>query len=960
LRVSRIGSLVVAIFLAATTSAVYRSFVFSQFVPIRVDVIGAELHSSNRAVNITLPDVSALHGQRAVLGLRLRNTRSERRHVGILRDGFPNDRIVLPGGRTSRWDIVLSPETVRALATDAGEASRSLEITGDADGWALTAVEIRNYHGRLGGRPAAVVLPRQADVRTSGTRFLPVGIVLSLLALVTALGPRSQRRSLRLTGNGLALAALLVCVTCLVLPRVSPYKVLLSRSAFLLIAAGVFSPIFLHAVPMLVVRMRSILHGSAVMIVAAIAAATRGVAMIARYWGRHEVTFERGAALLGLAAIAIAQPIFEVVSNSPEFFAARGTTAATAVAAVLAICFGIPFLLLGIERAIRVVSGRAATTFLGIVLSLLSAAIVMPWFRRGGVLFPPWDVLISAFIGLAVALAHGRIPIVRQFVAALAPAALVVPALLLFDPDVAQTLRPSESAAAVQAVERTPPIVFVVFDELPLNSLLNTDGDIDAGRYPNFAALAREAYWFRNASTVAPTTSDAVPAILSGRYPTARRAVPTLRYHPVNLFTALARHYDIFASLRFQKLCPPRACQDNSAIPDDTVVLLLSDLGLVWLHIVLPQKLAEGLPPVTDDWAEFGRMRETRTGDIRYSRGGTFERFMSLIDGQPGRLHFIHSMLPHMPLEYVPSGRRYRGPDYQVHVYRGRRLFEGMSAAYADTLHQRHLAQVGFVDELLGRLISRLRDVGMFDQALVVITADHGSSYREGRPRRQLRERNLSDILRVPLLIKVPGQPRGQVVDRIVETVDILPTILDVLGANVTLRLDGHSLIDGRAPARSSRTFISRSRSGLRTRTAGDLAADRASSLDRKERRFGRGDLTALYAPPGARHLLGMDVRRSALHPARDVQITVRNPKQFEAVNLARDPLPIYVGGVLTTSRPDPLTVAVVVNGIVAAVTHSYREHDAHRFDTLIPETSLRDGNNIVGALVVDEHPPNP
>ena len=216
---------------------------------------------------------------------------------------------------------------------------------------------------------------------------------------------------------------------------------------------------------------------------------------------------------------------------------------------------------------------------------------------------------------------------------------------------------------------------------------------------------------------------------------------------------------------------------------------------------------------------------------------------------------------------------------------------------------------------------------------------------------------NLSDILRVPLLMKMPGQRRGEVVDRIVETVDILPTILDVLGANASLRLDGRSLIDGRAPARSSRTFISRNRFNARRRTAGDLSADRAASLDRKERRFGRGDPAALYAPPGARHLLGTNVSRSAVHAARDVQITIRDPGQFEAVNLARDPLPLYVGGILITSRSAPLTVAVVVNGIVAAVTQSYREHDAHRFDTLIPETSLRDGNNTVAAVVVDPLP---
>ena len=113
----------------------------------------------------------------------------------------------------------------------------------------------------------------------------------------------------------------------------------------------------------------------------------------------------------------------------------------------------------------------------------------------------------------------------------------------------------------------------------------------------------------------------------------------------------------------------------------------------------------------------------------------------------------------------------------------------------------------------------------------------------------------------------------------------------------------------------------------------------------------------ALYAPPGGRHLLGKNASRSAIHPAPDVQITISNPGQFEAVTRDRDPLPLYVRGVLSTSRSDPLSVAVVVNGIVAAVTHSYRERDGHMFGTLIPETALRDGHNTVAAFVVDGLP---
>jgi hypothetical protein len=656
--------------------------------------------------------------------------------------------------------------------------------------------------------------------------------------------------------------------------------------------------------------------------------------------------------LFALAAIGIAQPVFEVIGNSPEFFAARGTTASTAVAAVLAMCFGIPFALLATERGFRAMSPRAGAAFHAVALAVLSALVVMPGFRRAQLLPSPWDAVVAAVLGLAVALAYGRILIVRQFFTALAPAAIVVPAVLLFNPRILQTLLPSESGAALQRIDRNPPIVFVVFDELPLNSLLQADGDIDAARYPNFAALARDAYWFRGAMTVAQTTSFAVPAILSGRYPT-RRASPTLRDYPVNIFTTLARHYEISASLRFQKLCPRRACQDNAAMPADTLPSLLSDLGLVWLHIVLPPSLTEALPPVTDDWAEFGQPEEPRAAPGRGGRGGVFSRFLALIDDRPGRLHLIHSMVPHMPFEYVPSGRRYRGPDYGTHVYRRRGLFEGASAAYADTLHQRHLAQVGFVDRLLGDLLVRLREVGIYDEALVIITADHGASYREGRSRRQFQpRRNASDIFRIPLFVKLPGQRPGEIVDRAVETVDILPTVLDVVGARTSLRFDGRSLLD-----RTGRPLTTFNATNRRVVSSGELASDRDTSLAWKARRFGQGDFSTLFAPPGARHLVGMDVSRLAMQVAPDAPVAIRNSRQFDAVNQAGEILPLYVGGTITTSRAGPLTVAVAVNGVVVAVAHSYRERGAHLFGTLIPETSLKSGKNVVAAFVIDGQP---
>ena len=939
LRPRRIATVAVALMLAAVSAVVYRSFVASHVESIRVDVVNAEIMASRRIITVTLPDLAPFRGQPAVLGLRLQNRLLQERHIGLLRDGLTADRVRLPSQRTVHWNIVLPAEAIAALDRETGERARALDLTADGDGWALTGMEIRNYYVRVGGRLSLIVLPNGADAYTTGPGYPLVAAVLCFLALVGALGPPSRRTSLFLIGNSLVLTALLACLACLLLPAFSSYKVLLSPSAFLVLAAGLCAPVLLHAAsrtPSLVRRM----------------AATTPI--VAGYWKRHDVTFERGAALLGLAAIAIAQPIFEVISNSPEFFAARGTDAATAFTAIAIMSLGLPFVLLGIERVLRRISPLVAAAFYGIALAFLSTAVVMPWFQRSRILASPWDITISAMAGAVIALGALRTRIVRQFLTALAPAALVVPMLFLLNPTVKESLLPSESAASVQTFERTPPIVFVVFDELPLNSLVDTEGNIDAPRYPNFAALARDAYWFSNATTVAANTYQAVPAILSGRYPTAPNDLPTLQYYPVNLFTTLARHYDISAFMRFQKLCPPGGCRDNSAVAADTVRLLLSDLGLVWLHIVLPQNLKQQLPPVTDDWAEFAAARESPAEQSPDTRGGLFAQFVSAIDARPARLHFIHAMLPHMSLEYVPSGRRYRRPDHETARLGQSRLFEKSSPAFADSLYQRHLAQVGFVDRLVGDVTRRLRDVGAYDQALVVITADHGASYREGRLRRVVQDHNLGDILPVPILMKLPGQRRGQVIDRIVETVDILPTVLDVLGADTPLRFDGRSLVDDQVPARSSRTFIWRNRANVDVRTVRDLSADRAAAVGRKERRFGRGDFKALYAPPGALHLLGTNVSKSTMPSTPDVRITIRNLGQFRAVVLARDPIPLHVTGVISTSRPDPLTIAVVVNGIVAAVTQSYRERDTHMFATLIPESSLRDGHNMVAAFVVD------
>ena len=81
-------------------------------------------------------------------------------------------------------------------------------------------------------------------------------------------------------------------------------------------------------------------------------------------------------------------------------------------------------------------------------------------------------------------------------------------------------------------------MVLIVLDEFPLAALLDSQGRIDAKRFPNFAALQKQSDWFRNAKTVGDSTEQAVPAILSGDFPKPN-GVATYTDHPDNLFTLL-------------------------------------------------------------------------------------------------------------------------------------------------------------------------------------------------------------------------------------------------------------------------------------------------------------------------------------------------------------------------------------------------------------------------------------
>ena len=110
-----------------------------------------------------------------------------------------------------------------------------------------------------------------------------------------------------------------------------------------------------------------------------------------------------------------------------------------------------------------------------------------------------------------------------------------------------------------------PNVVLLVLDEFPSDSLLGRDGRIDSVRYPNFAALAGDSVWFRNAASSYDSTTKAVPLILDGMRPAAG-TTPDRRGHPRSLFDMFARaRYRMVASEEASALCPPSLCRGGLA-----------------------------------------------------------------------------------------------------------------------------------------------------------------------------------------------------------------------------------------------------------------------------------------------------------------------------------------------------------------------------------------------------------
>jgi hypothetical protein len=663
-----------------------------------------------------------------------------------------------------------------------------------------------------------------------------------------------------------------------------------------------------------------------------------------------------------LYSLAVAEPLLDVLGRNADFFTSRQSTGGDVVVFALIAALAPPLAAGLLVLAVARVSERAAAPLQLLLVGLLVALIAAQAVKHDADPPAAAAIAVAAAAGIAGAALYARVAALRSVLTWFSPLPLAVLALFVFHAPAHELIFSTNPAAADVPTASDTPVVMVVFDEFTGTSLLDAHNRIDPVLFPTFAGLVRGGgVYYRNYTAVTDETTRGLSALLTGNL-WREHVLPIASAYPHNLFTLLGGSYRLVVGEETSELCPANLCREARGSAAARQRSLLSDAGLVYLHRVAPRGLERRLTPVNETLGPFGDAHtgaQTVLGELGGgARPARFEQWVAQIDGRPKTLYFKHVLLPHVPWQYLPDGRVYRqSADYVPALNSPESFGDPWLLIQA---YQRHLLQAGFADRLLGRLVARLKQTGLYDRALIVVTADNGESFlHAGHDPHVADPETFTDIADTPLLVKLPGSRTGGYDDRHVRTVDILPTIADVLGVRLPWPVAGRSILHGSGPAR---VYVHREQLKKGPTYSISLAGyvrARAAALARKVALFGSdGGKPGIFGPGPDASLIGRPLAAlpvaaaGALHGS----FTPAVRDLLARVDLGSGFVPAELTG--TVSGPGArrgLPVALALDGTVAAGgwTAAAAGSDQVYFTFMAPPAAFRSGSNRAEVLLV-------
>jgi hypothetical protein len=393
----------------------------------------------------------------------------------------------------------------------------------------------------------------------------------------------------------------------------------------------------------------------------------------------------------------------------------------------------------------------------------------------------------------------------------LASAVLVTPALVIDADD-----RPSYLFAPVSeqpgtrgdaAQSASPPVYVLVLDELAYPALLDSDGAIDATRFPNIARVANQGVVFTNVTANYFNTSYALPALVDTLTPFT--AVGELRVH--------TQYHEVEVAL--DQVCGGRvvcAGADEVAVAGSERMLRHALVGFAEDLVPAPySSFSRGILNSLAGAADVPASAADRTALHLYS-----DDLMSLaLDGieretAANSITLIHSLASHHPFVLEADGTPYSHP-YTIKAdgyYGANELrftgdatdvwivppqLEGMIDPPAlEGLMEAYQSQIAYSDSMLGDLLTRLESEGLLDESILIVTSDHG--LRQDL-RSETRDIQVDQwVTRIPLIVRAPNLAPAVRAEP-VQFRDIAATIFRLLDLDLEAAPDTRSAFEASA-----------------------------------------------------------------------------------------------------------------------------------------------------------------
>ncbi|RZJ02270.1 MAG: hypothetical protein EOP39_22870, partial [Rubrivivax sp.] len=194
-------------------------------------------------------------------------------------------------------------------------------------------------------------------------------------------------------------------------------------------------------------------------------------------------------------------------------------------------------------------------------------------------------------------------------------------------------------------------------------------------------------------------------------------------------------------------------------------------------------------------------------------------------------------------------------------------------------------------DEALGRFLDELERQGRLDKALIVVTSDHGESFERGYMG-HAGELLHEAVIRVPLVIKLPGQREARLISTPVSLADVAPTIADVVGAGALGAVDGRSLkpalVGETLPARPVFSMAMERQSRFQALRDGHYAVIDGDDKLVLHRASGRVDLYNLSRDPAEQHDLAAQSGDLALRLRAALEAQLTRAEQRRAAQFGK------------------------------------------------------------------------